>query len=147
MNHGFIALGETPAGGRERQQWRRRAVVVAAYRDRYQITDLDPLGAQPEGAAQKVDCARVDAALRTLTRPTVHDERRRPRPGEAAPQPVIAGYKKWGPAPSEEMVRDPTNLPTGLQRSLRRTSSAWIRAPSSLQFHKSLLRTSGIFKG
>ena len=31
------ALGPIPADGRERRQWRRRAVVVAAYRDRYQI--------------------------------------------------------------------------------------------------------------
>ena len=71
-------LGPIPASGRERQQWRRRAVVVAAYRDRYQITDTTPLGAQPEGTAQKIDRARADTALRTLTRPTIHDERRRP---------------------------------------------------------------------
>ena len=72
-------LGEIPAGGRERQQWRRRAVVIAAYRDRYQITDPAPPGAQPEGTAQKIDGARAETALRTLTRPTIHDdELRRP---------------------------------------------------------------------
>ena len=72
------ALGPIPASGRDRQQWRRRAVVVAAYRDRYQITDPAPLGAQPNGTAQKIDCARAETALRTLTRPTIEDERRRP---------------------------------------------------------------------
>ncbi|WP_300081988.1 MobF family relaxase [Propioniciclava sp.] len=74
------ALGPIPADGRERQQWRRRAVVVAAYRDRYQISDPAPLGAHPEGTAQKIDRARAETALRTLARPTIHDERRRPAP-------------------------------------------------------------------
>ncbi len=72
------ALGQIPAHGRERQQWRRRAVVVAAYRDRYQITDPAPLGARPETTAQKTDRAWADTALRTLTRPTIENERRRP---------------------------------------------------------------------
>lgn len=74
----ITAFGPTPASGRERQQWRRRAVVVAAYRDRYQITDPAPLGAQPEDTAQKIERARAETALRTLTRPTIDDERRRP---------------------------------------------------------------------
>lgn len=73
-----IALGPIPASGRERQQWRRCAVVVAAYRDRYQITDPTPLGTEPEGAAQRIDRARAETALRTLPRPTIHDERHRP---------------------------------------------------------------------
>lgn len=72
------AFGPIPASGRERQQWRRRAVIVAAYRDRYQITDPAPLDTQPNSTAQKIDCARAETALRTLTRPTIEDERRRP---------------------------------------------------------------------
>ncbi len=72
------ALGPMPASGRERQQWRRRALVVAAYRDRYQITDTAPLGPQPESTAQKIDRARAGTALRTLTRPTIEEGRRRP---------------------------------------------------------------------
>ncbi|RRD05017.1 hypothetical protein EII34_08875 [Arachnia propionica] len=59
-------------------RWRCRALVVAAYRDRYQITDPDPLGTQPEGTAQKIDRARAETALRTLIRPTIENERRRP---------------------------------------------------------------------
>lgn len=61
------ALGPIPAGGRERQQWRRRALVVAAYRDRYQITDPAPLGSQPGGTAQKIDRARAETAYRALS--------------------------------------------------------------------------------
>ena len=72
------ALGPMPDGERARQQWRRSALVVAAYRDRYQITDPAPLGAPPESTAQKIDRARAETALRTLTRPTLQDERRRP---------------------------------------------------------------------
>ncbi|WP_180537432.1 hypothetical protein [Micrococcus luteus] len=52
--------------------------MIAAYRDRYQITDRTPLGPQPEGVAQKIDRPRAESALRTLTRPTIEDERRRP---------------------------------------------------------------------
>lgn len=73
-----IALGPMPADGRERQQWRRRALVVAAYRDRYQITDPTPLGTQPESTAQKTDRARAETALRKLNRPTIENEPRRP---------------------------------------------------------------------
>ena len=36
--------------------------MVAAYRDRYRITDDTPLGAPPETAAQKIDAARARAA-------------------------------------------------------------------------------------
>lgn len=75
------ALGPIPAGGRERQQWRRRALVVAAYRDRYQITDSAPLGSQPESTAQRIDRALAETALRALTRgydPTLRLQPARP---------------------------------------------------------------------
>ena len=38
--------------------------MVAAYRDRYRITDDTPLGAPPESAAQKID-ARASARPRS----------------------------------------------------------------------------------
>lgn len=38
-------------------------MVVAAYRDRYQITDPAPLGTSLESAAQKIDAARAREAL------------------------------------------------------------------------------------
>lgn len=46
--------------------WRRRARVIAAYRDRYQITGAEPLGPVPERTAQKIDYARAHAAVTQL---------------------------------------------------------------------------------
>ena len=46
--------------------WRRRARVIAAYRDRYQITSTDPLGPVPERTAQRIDYARAHAAVTQL---------------------------------------------------------------------------------
>ena len=57
------ALGKQPADARSAQRWRRYGQVVAAYRDRYQITDDQPLGAAAGSDAQKIDAARADAAL------------------------------------------------------------------------------------
>ena len=70
------ALGPISSSGRVRQQWRRRAVVVAAYRDRYAITDGSPLGQVPQATAQKIDRARAVAALRALTGPQHRDQQR-----------------------------------------------------------------------
>lgn len=60
-------------------------LVVAAYRDRYQITDPAPLGTQPESTTQKIDRARAETALRMLPRgrvenPQMGPERRMERP-------------------------------------------------------------------
>ncbi|HMT51516.1 MAG TPA: AAA family ATPase, partial [Dietzia sp.] len=49
------ALGTPPTDRRRAAAWRKSARVVAAYRDRYRITDNTPLGAPPETAAQKID--------------------------------------------------------------------------------------------
>ena len=57
--------------------WRRRARVVAAYRDRYEVTGGDPLGPVPERSAQIIDYARARAAvkqLRTLAEQPQHRE-------------------------------------------------------------------------
>ncbi len=61
------ALGTPSRDQRKATVWRHHARVIAAYRDRYGITDDAPLGAPPETTAQKIDRARVEAALRTLT--------------------------------------------------------------------------------
>lgn len=58
-----VALGNKPDDARSAQRWRRYGQVVAAYRDRYQITDDQPLGAAVGSDAQKIDAARADAAL------------------------------------------------------------------------------------
>ena len=46
--------------------WRRRVSVIAAYRDRHQVTGRDPLGPVPERTAQKIDYARAQAAVNQL---------------------------------------------------------------------------------
>ena len=56
-------LGPLPNDARKLAAWRRSARVVAAYRDRYQITADTSLGAPVENVAQKIDAARARAAL------------------------------------------------------------------------------------
>jgi hypothetical protein len=56
-------LGSQPVGPADLRAWRRQARVIAAYRDRYQITGPEPLGRTPETTAQKIDAARARAAL------------------------------------------------------------------------------------
>ena len=62
--------------------WRKSARVVAAYRDRYRITDDAPLGAPPESAAQKIDAARARSAVTQAT------EAAGTRTGHSGPRPV-----------------------------------------------------------
>jgi hypothetical protein len=57
------ALGTRPTEPRRAAAWRKSARVIAAYRDRYRVTDDAPLGAPPESAVQKIDAARARAAL------------------------------------------------------------------------------------
>ena len=57
------ALGNKPTDVRAAQRWRQAGRVVAAYRDRYQITDDTPLGPDAGSDAQKLDAARATAAL------------------------------------------------------------------------------------
>ncbi len=57
------ALGTPPTDRQRYAAWRRAARTVAAYRDRYQITDDTPLGSPPTSTAQKIDAARARAAL------------------------------------------------------------------------------------
>ncbi len=58
-----VALGTPPNERRRAATWRKAARVVAAYRDRYRITDDAPLGAPPESTAQKIDATRARAAV------------------------------------------------------------------------------------
>jgi conjugative relaxase-like TrwC/TraI family protein len=57
------ALGAAPKDFKIAAAWRRLALTVAAYRDRYDITGTSPLGAPAESEAQKIDDARARAAL------------------------------------------------------------------------------------
>jgi hypothetical protein len=57
-------LGPEPKDAKQRTAWRRAAIIVAAYRDRYQITDdRTPLGSAPPSTRQKIDAARARAAV------------------------------------------------------------------------------------
>ena len=57
------ALGTPPGDPRKALSWRCHARTVAAYRDRYGITDDTPLGTAAVTTAQKIDAARARSAL------------------------------------------------------------------------------------
>lgn len=57
------ALGQPPRDPRKTAAWRRHARTVAAYRDRYGVTNDTPTGAAPEATAQRIDAARAKTAL------------------------------------------------------------------------------------
>ena len=61
-------LGEPPADEAGQVRWQHAARTIAAYRDRYGISDDTPLGPRPESAAQKMDHARAGRALDQATR-------------------------------------------------------------------------------
>lgn len=63
-----IPLGTPPRTAAQRRAWRQQARTVAAYRDRYGITDDTPLGALPASTAQKIDAARAKTALDQASR-------------------------------------------------------------------------------
>ncbi|WP_413453084.1 AAA family ATPase [Georgenia phoenicis] len=56
-------LGQPPRDPREAAAWRRHARTIAAYRDRYGITEDTPLGPEPEDTGQKIEFARARSAL------------------------------------------------------------------------------------
>ncbi|MBX3087947.1 MAG: conjugal transfer protein, partial [Cryobacterium sp.] len=78
------ALGAEPADPQRATAWRRAASVVAAYRDRYQVTSAAVLGSSPNSTAQKIDHARAEAVLRVIRNASVPraQERRRERTRE-----------------------------------------------------------------
>ena len=83
-------LGTKPKDEEQPATWWRAARTIAAYRDRYQITDVrTPLGPTPASASQKIDAARARAAVthaRALANDTAASERaRQPRAIEEAP--------------------------------------------------------------
>ncbi|MCC5782026.1 conjugal transfer protein [Kocuria sp. CCUG 69068] len=56
-------LGEPPRDQRQAAAWRRYGRTVAAYRDRYGVTDARPLGPPPQSTAQSIDAARARTAF------------------------------------------------------------------------------------
>jgi hypothetical protein len=61
-------LGNTPSDARQRQAWLKQVRVIAAYRDRYGVTDSAPLGQAAGGANQCLDAERARAALQNVQR-------------------------------------------------------------------------------
>ncbi|WP_245988238.1 TrwC relaxase [[Pseudopropionibacterium] massiliense] len=79
-------LGDPPRDPRKAAAWRRYARTIAAYHDRYGITEDTPLGPVPDDAAQKIDRARAEAALRQLaSQPEPHSRHRPPAPTRHGP--------------------------------------------------------------
>lgn len=58
------AIGQRPEGSETSNAWRDEIRVIAAYRDRYDITGPRPLGATPESVSQRADRDRAAVALR-----------------------------------------------------------------------------------
>lgn len=57
-------LGREPRSEKQKAAWWRAARTIAAYRDRYGITDdRTPFGPDPESTSQKIDAIRARAAL------------------------------------------------------------------------------------
>jgi len=84
------ALGTPPGDKRTAAEWRRYARTVAAYRDRYTITDPTPLGAPAESTTQKIDAARARTALDQAQR-IADAEHNQPEPARGTTrQPVGA---------------------------------------------------------
>jgi hypothetical protein len=57
------ALGAPPKEAKTAAAWLRLGRTIAAYRERYGITDPTPLGSPAENDTQKIDAARARAAL------------------------------------------------------------------------------------
>ena len=84
------ALGTTPEQTRPAAVWRQAAQTVAAYRDRYDITDTTALGAPADSDGQKIDAARARAALdRARSLIPTPDSRRRRSPSQTPSRPSI----------------------------------------------------------
>ncbi len=86
----IVGLGSQPKQARAALAWRQAARVVAAYRDRYGISDASTFGAPTESDAQKIDATRSRAAL---------DQARRLADAEPADQEPVyrTGPERVGP--------------------------------------------------
>ncbi len=57
-------LGDAPSDEGQRQMCLKQVRVIAAYRDRYGVTDSTPLGEAAGGANQRLDAERAPATVR-----------------------------------------------------------------------------------
>jgi len=58
------AAGRPPQDSAESRDWKGAVQVIAAYRDRYDITGRHPLGTSPESVTHRADRDRAADALR-----------------------------------------------------------------------------------
>ncbi len=66
------SLGQAPKDKKQQAAWWRAARTIAAYRDRYGITDdRTPFGPDPESTSQKIDAIRSRAALNRARAATI----------------------------------------------------------------------------
>ena len=80
-------LGKVPSEARQRQTWLKQVRVIAAYRDRYGVTDSAPLGHDGGSANQRLDAERARAALQNAQRlGGVSPAARTKRPADRAQQ-------------------------------------------------------------
>ncbi|WP_188893451.1 MobF family relaxase [Microlunatus endophyticus] len=70
-------LGPPPADPARRAEWEQQVRMIAANRDRYDITGSDPLGPAPSGQGQRLDYQRADTAARRAQATANEDIRRR----------------------------------------------------------------------
>jgi conjugative relaxase-like TrwC/TraI family protein len=61
-------LGDAPSIDGQRKAWLKQVRIIAAYRDRYGIADLTPLGQEGRGANQRLDFEHARAALQIAQR-------------------------------------------------------------------------------
>jgi len=61
-------LGDVPSDARRRQAWLKQVRKIAAYRDRYGVTDSAPLGQDRGSANQRLDAELARAALQNAQR-------------------------------------------------------------------------------
>lgn len=63
----LVQLGPKPAGPRKQAAWLKAARTIAAYRDRYQISDdPTPLEATPSTTKQRIDATRARSAFKRV---------------------------------------------------------------------------------
>lgn len=62
----ILRLGPEPADSRARSTWRWATRIIAAYRDRYQVSTDEALGTPPATTVQRIDHSRAETALRTI---------------------------------------------------------------------------------
>lgn len=88
----IMKLGVQPKQARTARAWRNAARTIAAYRDRYGVTGLAPLGARAETETQKLDAARARAALdraQNLAQPEQPEQERARRTGPQRVRPSL----------------------------------------------------------